>query len=88
MVCSNLGEYFRDIYRPLMRLTRASIRPRHHSTAISVNLSMMALQENETTRNSPAIRPDRDTHVIGHLWHELRAHAGLHWTYAIRWRLG
>ena len=51
MVCSNLGEYFRDISDHLIRLNQGIDTARDTiSTAISVNLSMIALQENETTK--------------------------------------
>ncbi|HEY3644330.1 MAG TPA: magnesium and cobalt transport protein CorA [Gammaproteobacteria bacterium] len=51
MVCMNLGEYFRDIYDHLVRLNQEIDTARDTiSTAISVNLSMIALQENETTK--------------------------------------
>ena len=51
MVCLNLGEYFRDIYDHLVRLNQEIDTARDTiSTAISVNLSMIALQENETTK--------------------------------------
>jgi magnesium transporter len=51
MLCMNLGEYFRDIYDHLIRLNQAIDSDRDTiSTAISVNLSMIALQENETTK--------------------------------------
>ena len=51
MICVNLGEYFRDIYDHLIRLNQAIDSDRDTiSTAISVNLSMIALQENETTK--------------------------------------
>lgn len=51
MVCNNLGEYFRDIYDHLARLNQSIDTARDTiATAISVNLSMIALQENETTK--------------------------------------
>jgi magnesium transporter len=51
MVCANLGEYFRDIYDHLARLNQSIDTARDTiATAISVNLSMIALQENETTK--------------------------------------
>jgi magnesium transporter len=51
MVCANLGEYFRDIYDHLVRLNQSIDTARDTiATAISVNLSMIALQENETTK--------------------------------------
>lgn len=51
MVCSNLGDYFRDINDHLVRLNQALDGARDTIvTAISVNLSLIALQENETTK--------------------------------------
>ena len=51
MVCSGMGEYFRDIYDHLVRLNQSIDTARDTIvTAISVNLSMIALQENETTK--------------------------------------
>jgi magnesium transporter len=51
MVCSDMGEYFRDIYDHLVRLNQGIDSSRDTIiTAISVNLSMIALQENETTK--------------------------------------
>ena len=51
MVCADMGEYFRDIYDHLVRLNQGIDTARDTIiTAISVNLSMIALQENETTK--------------------------------------
>ncbi|MGE5625826.1 MAG: magnesium/cobalt transporter CorA [Bacillota bacterium] len=51
MVCAGMGEYFRDIYDHLVRLNLSIDTARDTIvTAISVNLSMIALQENETTK--------------------------------------
>ncbi len=51
MVCSNLGDYFRDIYDHLARLNQSIDTARDTiSTAITVNLSMITLQENVTTK--------------------------------------
>ncbi|HSN18826.1 MAG TPA: magnesium/cobalt transporter CorA [Gammaproteobacteria bacterium] len=51
MVCAHMGEYFRDIYDHLVRLNQEIDTARDTiSTAISVNISMIALQENETTK--------------------------------------
>lgn len=54
-LCSDLREYFRDIYDHLLRLNTAieSIRD-SVVTAISVNLSMVSLQENETMKRLAA----------------------------------
>ena len=51
MVCTGMGEYFRDIYDHLVRLNQTTDSTRDMVvTALSVNLSMIALQENETTK--------------------------------------
>ena len=51
MVCAHMGEYFRDIYDHLIRLNQEIDTARDTiSTAISVNISMIAMQENETTK--------------------------------------
>jgi magnesium transporter len=54
-LCSKISEYFRDIYDHLQRLnqTADSIRDTI-TTAISVNLSMITLQENETMKRLAA----------------------------------
>jgi len=54
-VCHGLGEYFRDVYDHLVRLNQAldSLRDMV-TTAISVNLSLITLQENETTKRLAA----------------------------------
>jgi magnesium transporter len=55
VLCSKITEYFRDIYDHLQRLnqTADSIRDTI-ATAISVNLSMITLQENETMKRLAA----------------------------------
>jgi magnesium transporter len=55
VLCSGLREYFRDIYDHLLRLNQTieSIRD-SVATAISVNLSMITLQENETVKRLAA----------------------------------
>jgi len=51
MVCAGMGDYFRDIYDHLVRLNQTTDSTRDMVvTALSVNLSMIALQENETTK--------------------------------------
>ncbi|MBC8026079.1 MAG: magnesium/cobalt transporter CorA [Steroidobacteraceae bacterium] len=54
-LCTGLREYFRDIYDHLLRLNQTieSIRD-SVATAISVNLSMISLQENETMKRLAA----------------------------------
>jgi magnesium transporter len=54
-LCAGLREYFRDIYDHLLRLNQTieSIRD-SVSTATSVNLSMISLQENETMKRLAA----------------------------------
>jgi magnesium transporter len=53
--CAGLGDYFRDIYDHLVRLNQTieSVRDMV-TTAISVNLSLITLQENETTKRLAA----------------------------------
>ncbi len=55
VLCTKISEYFRDIYDHLQRLnqTADSIRDTI-ATAISVNLSMITLQENETMKRLAA----------------------------------
>jgi magnesium transporter len=55
VLCAKISEYFRDIYDHLLRLnqTADSIRDTI-ATAISVNLSMITLQENETMKRLAA----------------------------------
>jgi magnesium transporter len=55
VLCAGISEYFRDIYDHLQRLnqTADSIRDTV-ATAISVNLSMVTLQENETMKRLAA----------------------------------
>jgi magnesium transporter len=54
-ICGGIREYFRDIYDHLLRLNQSieSIRDTV-ATAISVNLSMVTLQENETMKRLAA----------------------------------
>lgn len=55
MVCSGIREYFRDIYDHLQRLNQEAESIRETiATAISVNLSMITLQENETMKRLAA----------------------------------
>jgi magnesium transporter len=55
MVCSGLGEYFRDIYDHLVRLNQSvdSLRDTV-STAIQVNLAMITIGESEVTKRLAA----------------------------------
>ena len=54
-VCSGIREYFRDIYDHLARLNQEAEYIRETiGTAISVNLSMITLQENETMKRLAA----------------------------------
>jgi magnesium transporter len=55
VLCTKISEYFRDIYDHLLRLnqTADSIRDTI-ATAISVNLSLITLQENETMKRLAA----------------------------------
>jgi magnesium transporter len=50
-LCAALQDYFRDVYDHLQRLTQATDNLRDMvSTALSVNLSLITLQENEVTK--------------------------------------
>lgn len=54
-MCSGMQEYFRDIYDHLLRLNQTIETMRENvATATSVNLSMIALQENETMKRLAA----------------------------------
>ncbi len=53
--CSRLQEYFRDIYDHLVRLNQSIESQREMvTTAISVNLSLLTVQENEVTKRLAA----------------------------------
>lgn len=55
IVCGGLQDYFRDVYDHLLRLNQAIESARDTvSTAISVNLSMITLQESETMKRLAA----------------------------------
>ena len=55
VLCSKITEYFRDIYDHLQRLNQGADSIRDTiTTAISVNLSMVTLQENETMKRLAA----------------------------------
>jgi magnesium transporter len=54
-VCAGMQEYYRDVYDHLVRLNQSIASQRDMViTAISVNLSMITLQENETTKRLAA----------------------------------
>ena len=54
-VCAGMGEYFRDVYDHLVRLNQSIDAAREMViTAMTVNLSMITLQENETTKRLAA----------------------------------
>ncbi len=54
-VCAGLGEYFRDVYDHLARLNQTIDAIREMvTTAISVNLSMITLQEQDVTKKLAA----------------------------------
>lgn len=54
-LCTELQDYFRDVYDHLLRLTHAVDSQRDMvTTAISVNLSLIALQESENTKRLAA----------------------------------
>jgi magnesium transporter len=49
--CSKLGEYFRDVYDHLVRINQSTDSLREMvTTAITVNLSLLTIQENEVTK--------------------------------------
>jgi len=54
-ICAGTQEYFRDVYDHLFRINQSidSLRDMV-TTAISVNLSLISLQENETTKRLAA----------------------------------
>lgn len=55
VLCVNITEYFRDIYDHLLRLNQTADSVRDTiATAISVNLSFITLQENETMKRLAA----------------------------------
>ncbi|HEX2667796.1 MAG TPA: magnesium/cobalt transporter CorA [Gammaproteobacteria bacterium] len=84
MVCSNMGDYFRDIYDHLVRLNQSIDTARDTiGTAISVNLSMIALQENETTKKlaSYAALIAVPTLVVGVYGMNFEHMPELHWTF-------
>ena len=54
-ICSDTQEYFRDVYDHLVRINQSIDSLREMvTTAISVNLSLITLQENETTKRLAA----------------------------------
>jgi magnesium transporter len=54
-ICSGLQDYFRDVYDHLLRLKQSIDNQRDMvATAISVNLSLITLQENEITKQLAA----------------------------------
>jgi len=54
-VCTGMSEYYRDVYDHLVRINQSMNAQREMVvTAISVNLSMITLQENETTKRLAA----------------------------------
>jgi magnesium transporter len=54
-ICAGLHDYFRDVYDHLLRLTQSIDNLRDMvTTAISVNLSLITIQENEVTKRLAA----------------------------------
>jgi magnesium transporter len=54
-VCAGLQDYYRDVYDHLLRITQSIEGLRDMvTTAISVNLSLISMQENETTKRLAA----------------------------------
>lgn len=84
MVCVHMGEYFRDVYDHLIRLNQEIDTSRDTiATAISVNLSMIALQENETTKKLAgyAALIAIPTLIVGIYGMNFEHMPELHWTY-------
>ncbi len=77
-ICAGLHDYFRDVYDHLIRLKQSIDNLREMATTVmSVNLSLITIQENEVTKRLAVVRragrgADDDG---GCLRHELRAHA-------------
>ena len=90
LACAGMQEYFRDISDHLLRLNQSieSIRDTI-STAISVNLSMIALQENETTKRLAAYAAliAVPTLIVGIYGMNFEFMPELHWRYgyALAW---
>ncbi len=77
-VCTGAQEYFRDVHDHLARIQNAIDTMRDTiGTAIQVNLSMVTIEESETTKRLAAWAAifAVSTAMAGHLGHELRAHA-------------
>ena len=91
MVCTGMGEYFRDIYDHLVRLNQSIDTARDTIvTAISVNLSMIALQENETTKKlaSYAALIAVPTLIVGIYGMNFEHMPELHWAFGYPLALG
>jgi len=91
MVCAHMGEYFRDIYDHLIRLNQEIDTARDTiSTAISVNISMIAMQENETTKKlaSYAALIAIPTLIVGIYGMNFEHMPELHWAYGYPLVLG
>ena len=91
MVCAHMGEYFRDIYDHLIRLNQEIDTARDTiSTAISVNISMIAMQENETTKKlaSYAALIAIPTLIVGIYGINFEHMPELHWAYGYPLVLG
>lgn len=91
MVCAHMGEYFRDIYDHLIRLNQEIDTARDTiSTAISVNISMIAMQENETTKKlaSYAALIAIPTLIVGIYGMNFEHMPELHWQYGYPLVLG
>ena len=78
-VCARTQEYYRDVYDHLQRINQSIDSLREMvNTATSVNLSLISLQENETTKRLAAYAAlvAVPTLVAGAVRNELRADAG------------
>jgi magnesium transporter len=79
-----MGEYFRDIYDHLVRLNQQIDTSRDTiSTAMSVNISMISLQENETTKKlaSYAALIAIPTFIVGVYGMNFQDMPELHWRF-------
>src|SRR4029079_5096662 len=84
-VCAGMGEYFRDIGAHLTRLNQSIDSTRDMvTTAMSVNLSLTTMQENETTKRLAAYAALRAFRRM------MRGHCGMNFETMpdLRWRLG
>jgi magnesium transporter len=90
-ICSGLHDYFRDVYDHLLRLKQSIDSQRDMvATAISVNLSLITLQENEVTKRLAAYAAlvAVPTMVAGVYGMNFANMPGLQWAYGYHVTLG